>query len=421
VHYLTRISTGFRSYSLRIFILALVILPGSQSCSQPGKNKPVKLKEWNAQQCDATYEPSRLVDRITNVTVQNGVTFLTVSFSDNCCAEFKPQIQFRDNALYLLPYKKYAGDYCDCDCCFSIQFAIEGLEGKQYETYFNGTKIKISNDHYSPVAPTYAIHDGDTINQTNRYGFKERLWMEFYDNGILKSLQQYPENNLYHDSGATWEKEFYSNGKLSFFSRKDTMEWWFEDGTMKRQILNYQRGDTTFRKEFSLFDNRTIEKRSFERDYPTIFRSELDPNYQAPGSRREVIYGEEYFENGIPKYRFGKDTIYNWYPSGRVESLEFNNRRVDYDENGDVKEWTFYWNTKGPAFWGDLKHILEASIGKNGRVSAVHYGRDETFKDGITSEHYEWEWSDEGKLLKQPEDWKEPVPWLKFKELDVPR
>jgi hypothetical protein len=408
--------------SLHIVSVALILIVAHASCGQGGKIKTgkVKLLSWKSNDCDNTYDPHKLVNRIVESRMQDGVTFLTVNFTDNCCVKFKPQISFKSNKLLLLPYKEFTGDYCDCDCCFSIEFKIEGLPGNGYETYFNGKKVEVSTDHYKVVQPTSETYNGTTINRTNRYGFKEGLWMTFYEDGNLKILEKYPESELYDESQPLWKKSFTPSGKLSGHSRNDTTESWFEDGELKAQFIDYKVGDTTYRKEFTRFENRQVHKRALERHYPFIFRSEFDPEYKAEGSRRETVYEEEFFESGKLKYRFGKDTTYTWHSSGKIASREFSGQKNEYDENGMVTERTFHWETKGPSFWGDMENSIYANIGRNGKVLKIHFVRDEPFKGGITTGHYYWTWSEEGKLIESPEKWTEPFPWMKFKDLIVP-
>jgi hypothetical protein len=401
----------------------LIVVQAIVCCGQGGKVKTgkVKLLDWKSNACDNTYDPYKLVNRITERRTQEGVTFLIVNFTDNCCAQFKPQIVYKGNQLLLLPYKEYSGDYCDCSCCFTIEFKIDGLPADGYETYFNGKKVEVASDHYKVVQPTSETYKGITINRTNRYGFREGMWMAFYEDGNIKGLEKYPESELYYESQPLWQKSFTSSGKLSGYSSNDTTETWFEDGELKAQFIDYKVGDTTYRKEFTRYENRQVHKNALERYYPFIFRSEFNPKYESKGSRRETVYEEEFFENGNFKYRFGKDTTFAWHPSGKIASREFGQQKIEYDENGLVTERAFHWKTKGPGFWGDMNNSLYANIGRNGKVLKIHFVRDEPVKGGIApGVHYYWTWDEDGKLTKAPEKWNEEFPWIKFKEVIVP-
>ncbi len=402
--------------------IILIMAPSILSCGQGGKLKTgkAKLVDWKSTPCNNTYDPYRLINRITEKRTEDGVTFMTVNFTENCCAEFKPEIAFKNNQLFLKPYKEYEGDYCDCDCCFSIEFKIAGLPNGGYETFFKGKKVETSSDHYQVVQPTSESYNGKTINRTNRYGFKEGMWMTFYEDGKIKMLVNYPDSELYFEPQPLWEKSFYPSGRLSGYSRNDTTETWFEDGQLKAQFIEYKVGDTTYRQEFARFENRQIHKRALERHYPFIFRSEFDPEHKAEGSRRETIYEEEFFETGKLKYRFGNDSTNTWHSSGKIASREFGEQKIEYDENGMVIERAFHWKTKGPSFWGDMNNSLYANIGRNGKVLKIHFVRDEPVEGGIApGVHYYWTWDENGKLIKVPEKWKEEFPWVKFSQLSV--
>jgi hypothetical protein len=176
-------------FALRSGLLFFILLLLSAACRQKAE---VKLVSTKTNDCDNTYDPYQLISRISQLETEKDFTFITVNFSDNCCAEFKPSINFKDNKLYLEPYKE-SNTACDCDCCFSLEYKIEGLAGKTYETYFKGKKIERSNDPYKVFQPTSEEYKGQIINRANRYGFKEGVWMTLYEDGSIKSIDQYPK------------------------------------------------------------------------------------------------------------------------------------------------------------------------------------------------------------------------------------
>ncbi|MCD9016716.1 hypothetical protein [Parachryseolinea silvisoli] len=401
---------------------AIIVWTSLFSCKQAERNKPVALVEWNAGQCDQTYDPYRLINRITESKVGDGITSLTVSFRESCCATygFRPQVDFKDNKLFLLSYTGESPDSCACDCCFSIEYRIVGLPAAGYETYFHEKKIEISNDHYKVVKPTSELYNGQEINRTNRYGFKEGRWMTFFKDGGIEAIEMYRERELYEEKSPLWRKVFYSSGRLSYFSRNDTTESWFADGTLKRRMATYTVGDTTYQKVFALHDNRRLYKRSLERSYPSLSRSESKPKNEEE-SITQVLYDEEYNTNGQLQRRVTKDTTYTWHGNGRIASLEFGNGSIDYDEGGIVIERAFYWTIEGPVQWPALHHSLYADIGRSGKVLKVHYVREELIQDGIVpGEHYYWTWNKAGKLIESPENWEEPLPWKGFNQLTIP-
>lgn len=320
-----------------------------------------------------------------------------------------------------MPYDAYSGDNCTCGCCFSIQYAITGLPTGGYETYFHGDKIEVSNDHYQVVQPTSEMYKGKIVNRTNRYGFKEDIWLTFHKNGNIKTMLKYPESQLKREWHPISEKKFYPSGQLSYFSGNDTTQYWYKSGALVLEIIRYKVGDTTYQKEFSSYDKRHAYGRSLERSYRTTLRSELDPEFKKEGTARETVYKEEYFKNGKLKFRFGKDTTYTWHANGKIASRQFKKGKIEYDADGIVTTGAFHWKTKGPTTWGDVNHSLYATIGRHGKVHEIHYTRDE-FDQGVitTGQGYYWTWNEAGKLTRSPAEWKEPLPWKKFDQLSIP-
>jgi hypothetical protein len=408
-------------FLLLVFIVEATVILGqgktaNKSSDKISKENKVKLVAWHSMDCDDTYDPDMLINRITDLEVRNGLTFITVNFSDNCCPIFQPSIEFKENKLFIRPYGDYSNDRCECDCCFSIQFQIEGLPTTDYEVYFKEKKIVRSDDHYQVFEPSFEEYNGQIINKRNRYGFKEGIWITFDNDGKVTTIFDYPENELYQEPLPVSRKIFYPSGSLSYFSRNDTTESWFDDGELKIQSIEYKKGDTTYTYRFRKYPNRNLESKSLEKTYPTIFTSEFDPDYRGAGSIFETVYKEEHFENGQRKYLYGTDTSYSWYESGNIESKRYKDGNVKYGTDGLVTQKIFYWRTPGGTGSPDVENSLYVNFKQNGKISKVEYVRDAT---NLIRHEYEWEWNDEMKLVTFPKGWKGELPWKKFHELDV--
>lgn len=183
---------------LHRFLLIIIVLSSSVASGQTKARDEVKLVDWKAQPCDDTYDPGRLVSRITSIRESKGITSIVVNFATNCCLDFEPSVQFSNNQLQLKFIDKYdEAELCFCVCCFSIEYQVSGLVGKKYDVYFADKKIEQSSDHYKLVEPQSESYQGKVINRRNKYGFKEGLWMNFYDDGSVKSTYEFPETVLY--------------------------------------------------------------------------------------------------------------------------------------------------------------------------------------------------------------------------------
>ena len=383
-------------------------------------NNPVKLVKWTSTPCDHTFDPYLLKNRITYKETVGTSTFITINFSDNCCGTFKPEVQFSENKLSLLT--NYYGAKCSCNCCFSIEFEISGLAGKQYDVYFNAEKVVLSGDYYETVKPSFQLYNGQQINRMTKYGFREGLWMTFFENGEIESISQFPDTVEYYDARALWNKWYYPSGSVSYYDRNDTTQSWFEDGEIKSERIKYKVGDTVFNKSFRKYDNRILEKKEFDKFYPAVFKSDLNPEYESEGYRTETIYAEEYFENGKPKYLYGTDTSYAWHENGQLKYKSYEDGKIDYDEDGTIIEKSFDRYEKAPGDWDDLGHFLHVYFYKNGTIKEIELARDEVGDHGrsMGRRWYRWKWDTTGKRTEQPENWKGSYPWERYPEINVP-
>jgi len=381
----------------------------------------IRLSRWSSEACDNTFDPYRLKTRISSIEYTDTSTIFTVHLSENCCITFKPQIKYYNNKLVLLPYEKYTGDYCGCNCCFTIQYEISGLKGKKYKLYFKENEITQSNNYYDTVKPSFQIYNGEKINSVNKYGFKEGIWITFYENGKEKDVSQYPEQSLFYEPYPFWSKEYYPSGKLSFYDRNDTSESWFEDQELKSQFIKYKVGDTTYEKGFRKFENRILQKEYFTKFYPTIFRSEFDIEYKDSGWITETVYKKEYYQNGKPKFIFGKDTSFSWLETGQIESKKYKSGSIEFDKNGVITQRSFSWLEKGSKSFRNLDNTLYVYFYSNGNIKEIELVRDETTNDGMApGVRYSWIWDKDMNLLESPEIWKETFPWTRFEELELP-
>ncbi len=381
----------------------------------------VRLVHWDALDCDNTYDSYRIKNRISNVEKSGDLIKITINFSENCCAEFDPAINFVDNKLYLLPFTKKSDVYCACDCCFSIEYDISGLNDKNFEIYFKDKKVEYSENYYDTISPSFETFQDEIINRTNKYGFMEGKWMSFYDDCSINSIRVFPPSVLYFEAYPLWTKLFYQNGKLAVYDRNDTVQEWFEDGTIQYESYEYSVGDTTFKYVFSLYDNRNLRVKSLQKDYPVIHRSKYNDCYEAKGSKFPYVYKEEYYENGQSEFILGKDTTKKWYRNGQLKEIYFDSGGVEYDSLGRITEKKFFWDSPGSECSMDLRNSLVIIYDNNLNVKEIRLNRDEVREKGIgMGANYYWKWDANGKLIKSPENWKEELPWKRFKEIEIP-
>ena len=80
-------------------LLIILIFVPFTTCLAQKDTSSIKLLKWSSEDCDNTYDPFLLIDRITSIESYNGITLITVNFSENCCASFDPKIKVEGNKV----------------------------------------------------------------------------------------------------------------------------------------------------------------------------------------------------------------------------------------------------------------------------------------------------------------------------------
>lgn len=193
------------------------------------------LLSQNVQLIDYTSFPdhSRNIDKVGKCVLSKELKgdILTVElFSSNMQYSVKPKFEFtyRNGILRITPVlpmtqlkdtvyydkvqkKKVTMHTTRMD--YSIHFDGLGPKAKREVFRFKGFKrcpklIYLNNDLY-PNCPgkeiEYRIYKGDTINRINANGYKQGLWISFYDSGEIHEKKQY--NNGSFQGGKTFDKK----------------------------------------------------------------------------------------------------------------------------------------------------------------------------------------------------------------------
>lgn len=403
-----------------LLICTIAFCSFSQDSLKTGAH--IKLIKWSAEDCDNMYNPDLLKSRITRLETHGESTFITVNFSDNCCAEFKPAITFSNNRLILLPYETESEEFCFCDCCFSIEYEISGLPSKEFEIYFKTKKVELSENYYAVVEPTDTLYKGKKINRINKYNFKEGLWITFYKNGQVETISKYPEEVPYFESFPLWSKGYYISGIPSYNTSTDTLQTWFEDGEVKSQFITYKKADTTYKIGLKKFDDRKLERRFFERSYPTVCKSTFSSEEEILVVL-EIMYQEEYYSNGKPKLLFTTDTTYEWYENGQLKSKTYKSGEIKFNEMGNLFEQRYEYKVKRPKAWSELTNLMCVQFYENSNIKEIHVDRYELVNEGkeLSRINYRWKWDKEKKLIIGPKKWRGKYPWEDFKEINLSR
>ncbi|GAO44731.1 hypothetical protein FPE01S_03_07700 [Flavihumibacter petaseus NBRC 106054] len=294
------------------------------------------------------------------------------------------------------------------------------MDNRKYQVYFNEAEVVLTEDYYKTVPPSARLYNGRSINRSNKFGFREGLWIEFFKDGHEKSVTQYPDQSLFFDPDPLWSKTYYPSGQLSGYIRTDTSESWFDNGQPESQFITRKGGDTSFYSGYRKYNAQQLAQEFSEKSYPTIFTSEFDPQYKQEGSITEIVFKKEYFQNGNPKFVYGKDTSVSWFETGQIESKRYRNGKKQFNQKGNLTEQSFSWLEKGPEHWRNLENTLYVQFYPNGKIREIELVRDEPTEDGIApGVRYTWAWDKKMHLTESPENWTEPLPWTRFPALRV--
>ncbi len=374
----------------------------------------IELVQWTDEPCDSDYDPHLLVNRISSITEDQGVTSVTINFHDNCCPQFDPSVELKGDTVFFYIWKENKGS-CSCTCCFSMRYDLKDFDtNKNYVYYFQDAKVKESDDPYPVKEPVSELYNGMEINRENKYGFKEGLWITFYDDGRIKSESTYPEHNMQSRSFPIESKSFYENGQLAHHYRRDARENWFEDGELWSYEYRYEKGDTSFIEEMSKFSNKNLREHSLEREYKVIIDNKVIAGLRDTGRISETVYIKEYYENGQKKHDFhiNKDTSYLWYKTGELERLEYRNGSKNFSKNGMLQNQSFNWQENDSQTKSRLVIWYRTNSTKLLQVKLL---KTESF---LSPKEYIWDFDLDGKLNKSPSDWEGPYPWKRFPELN---
>ncbi|MCF8299169.1 MAG: hypothetical protein K9J13_16595 [Saprospiraceae bacterium] len=136
----------------------------------------------------------------------------------NCCSGEKGSATLLNDTIKLLsdfsdsvPVYGIKGDtigwkepvICDCECCFTIEYKIKGVQNQDYKITINGELIDVLPNKYIPES--YKIVDNDTLFFHDNNGYMYSY--TYYKSGKVRSVrkQKYP---YYY-----W-KTYYENGQL---------------------------------------------------------------------------------------------------------------------------------------------------------------------------------------------------------------
>ena len=182
---------------------------------------------------------------------------------NNCCGAFDPAIKANGDTIWLSfeqgeKGKEYTIEktikvndsisetitkkvsetiICECDCLFQFDFSLENFTSKDYELYVNGKSYKYSPHKYNLKEIQYDLLNGDTINLTDKYGFRQGYHAYRNDKNQIRT-EGFFKDDIFT---GVMVRKFDSLGKIMderYFKNGDAYSWKvYERGKLKKECL----------------------------------------------------------------------------------------------------------------------------------------------------------------------------------------
>ncbi len=388
-------------YLQLIFIWQMLFL---NSCWAQTLNKEVQLLSWKAGECDNSYDPYHIQDRISAIAVRNNTLFLSVSFSENCCIIFSPKISYSNHILSISSDSKEDWGYCLCDCCFSIDFVISNISDTNFTTLFNGDTIYYSLDPYRVFPIKFEVVNGDTINKNNERGVPIGLWVKNLDSTL------YNINPKGYDYDPIWSKKYYPNGQIESFASTGSITHWFEKGSIKSNYKYYPENNDHIRIEKIYEPDGKLKKYEITRQFS---KTNLLNAHHLSMPRFNITEHLESYDAGQLREYVNQDTIKKWDITGNLELWEYGDSSMHYYTNGNIKSWCKKWLERNIDSCDFIETRLCLEFDTKGYVVKKKLYRDEFIVEINGGEIFFWEWDSKNKLIDYSPDYKGKVPMTK--------
>lgn len=189
-----------------------------------GQNKNnLELINYQQSVCDQTVDPYRIKPRIISFKHHKDTLDIEIGFAATCCIDYIPDINYSNDTLYVKYKEKEGSIGCSCICCYNFSHKIKGIDKSKITVKLENEIIEISNEKYKTYKPTFTIVKKDTINLTDKYGFKQGIWpfkskyfYRYKDDRHISTGHLHKNGKIKDESfyKINMRKEYYKNGKL---------------------------------------------------------------------------------------------------------------------------------------------------------------------------------------------------------------
>jgi len=202
---------------LNVFVFLLIGLNVYQT------NAQIQLIGFTPSKCNESVPAYLIQNRVISKTISNDTFNLHIGFSENCCIEFDPLAHYKNDTLFIAPYKKAPSILCDCNCCYELVLHFSGITDTSLHVSYRNKVLPVTQHPYPTQPISFEVFEGDTVNMRNIYGFKEGVLEQVlhkdtiftYDKGQLKMKEMWiRENKDNYFAFYRIQETYYPNGKL---------------------------------------------------------------------------------------------------------------------------------------------------------------------------------------------------------------
>lgn len=205
---------------LTLFILLIAKVSYSQ-------RENISLINFTYSSCDKEADPERLRTRIIKKEFRGDILTIEIGITATCCVTFVPMVSVKNNIL-LLDFNE-TGDFCFCDCCYGLIYQIKGIKNHEMVIKFKGADIELTAEKYKTYPIKFEIIKGDTVNYSDKYGFKQGKWFNPDDSSTENGYNEYKDNRIIK------EVIFYLDGKIKSIGDDKTFISYYPSGIKKRE------------------------------------------------------------------------------------------------------------------------------------------------------------------------------------------
>ena len=365
---------------MKFKFLILLILLYSFSFGQ----NDIKVVDFLKSECDNTYDLERIQPRLLEQNYNNSLFTIKIGTVANCLGISLVKADYNNDTLNIsyrngivTPDTITGGEileFANCDCCFEFHFFIEGLPKEPNYIIINNREFHYYPDIYKTYAVKFEVYKSDTVNLTDKYGFKQGKWNRIKDQDDMRYEYFTTYDSVYYDAYFINDtairyilEAFYPNGQLAVSETSNGFR------NIKEERYN-ENGNLMFQKTGNGFKLGTVRTKFYEN-----------------GGIKSIEVIRMYFSETLIYYENGKlKEIKNhlirkkFYPNGKLKMESFNLPAKDntsskyYYDNGNIMAVKYIERTKDGFY---IKKRWEEYFDINGKKVTEDYLIKKGFKE----------------------------------------